>query len=94
MTDPNYHYSLLTLISLICRNYGLMGAVELEAVPGFPAKRGADIFERCFQKGAFVRVTGSTLAFSPPLICEKQDLDRIVHIVGDAIIESSKFMKV
>ena len=72
------------------RNYGLMGAVEVTPIAGLPAKRALDIFDRCWEKGLFIRVTGSTAAFSPPLICTKAHIDRIVNTLAEAIVESSK----
>ncbi len=71
------------------RNCGTMGAIELSQVPGAPLKRNMDIFDRCWKKGVLIRASGS-LAFSPPLIMEKKDIDRIFNVVGEAIIESSK----
>jgi len=76
------------------RNCGLMGAVEFAAVPGHPTKRAVDIFDRCFAKGLLVRNTGSTIAFSPPLICEKEHIDFLANTFADAIIESSKLMTI
>jgi beta-alanine--pyruvate transaminase len=72
------------------RNIGLMGAVEFTPIPGYPTKRATDIFERCFTKGLMVRNTGSTVAFSPPLICDKSHIDFIINTFSDAIVESSK----
>ena len=76
-----------------CRNIGLMGAVELTGIPGAPTKRSADIFDRCFKKGLLVRATGQTIALSPPLISEKDDISNMVNILTDAIVESSKHLK-
>ena len=75
------------------RNVGLMGAVEVTPVPGLVTKRATDIFDRCFNKGLLVRNTGSIIAFSPPLICDKQQLDFIINTFADAVVESSKLMK-
>lgn len=74
------------------RNCGLMGAVEVTPIPGLPTKRAGDIFNRCFQKGTFVRPTGSTIAMSPPLTFEKKDVDRLVNTLAESIIESSKHL--
>ena len=74
------------------RNIGLMGAVEFTPVTGLPTKRATDIFDRCFEKGLMVRNTGSIVAFSPPLICEKSHIDFIVNTFADAVNESAKYM--
>ena len=49
------------------RNYGLMGAIELKGMDGQPGARGLEAMQKIFEAGAMVRVTGDTLAFSPPL---------------------------
>ena len=54
------------------RNYGLIGAVELEPRPGKPGARAFDVFLKCFERGVMVRVTGDTIALSPPLIIESE----------------------
>ena len=40
------------------RNLGLVGAIELEPVPGKPGVRAFDTFQRCFDKGVLIRTTG------------------------------------
>jgi beta-alanine--pyruvate transaminase len=67
------------------RNVGLMGAIELEPRPGKAGARGYEVFLKCFDAGVLVRYSGDTLAFSPPLICEKKDIERIFSTVGEAL---------
>jgi beta-alanine--pyruvate transaminase len=57
------------------RNCGLVGAIELEPIPGEPAKRGFQAFLKAFETGLMVRTTGDTIALSPPLIIEKKHID-------------------
>lgn len=71
------------------RNYGLMGAVEFAPIPGSPIKRAMDVFDRCFERGTFVRAAGNNLAFSPPLISEKKHIDRLVDTLAKSIKESA-----
>lgn len=71
------------------RNYGLMGAVEFSPIAGAPVKRAMDIFDRCFDHGVFVRVSGNALAFSPPLISEKKHIDLLVDTLARSIKESA-----
>jgi len=59
------------------RNIGLMAAVELEARPGAAGARGYEAFVKMFEAGVLVRYTGDTLAFSPPLIVEDAQIQRI-----------------
>jgi len=61
------------------RNYGLMGAVEFSPIEGQPGARGADIIQRCFEVGLMVRVTGDTIAVSPPLIVEESHILQAVE---------------
>ena len=63
------------------RNIGLMGAVELAPRPGAPGARGYAALVKCFEAGVLVRYTGDTLAFSPPLIVEKAQIERIFDTV-------------
>ncbi len=67
------------------RNCGLMGAVELEPRPSRPGARAYEAFLRCFDAGVLVRYTGDTLAFSPPLIIEKAQIERLFATVGEAL---------
>jgi len=69
------------------RNIGIVGAVELEARPGAPGARGFETFLKCFEAGVLVRSTGDTLALSPPLIVEREEIDRIFETVGQALRE-------
>jgi beta-alanine--pyruvate transaminase len=69
------------------RNIGIVGAVELEARPGAPGARGFETFLKCFEAGVLVRSTGDTLALSPPLIVEREEIDRIFETVGQVLRE-------
>jgi beta-alanine--pyruvate transaminase len=40
---------------------------------------------KCFEAGVLVRWTGDVLAFSPPLIAEPAQIDRIFETVGTAL---------
>ncbi len=60
------------------RNIGLVGAVELESIPGSVGKRGFDAMLACWDAGLMVRTTGDTIALSPPLIIEDAHIERIV----------------
>jgi beta-alanine--pyruvate transaminase len=44
---------------------------------------------RCFERGVLVRVTGDTIALSPPLIVERQHVDEIFEVLGAVIAEVS-----
>ncbi len=63
------------------RNLGLVAGIELESIAGKPGKRAFDCFLQCFEKGLLIRTTGDIIALSPPLIIEKEHIDRILEIL-------------
>ena len=67
------------------RNIGLIGAVELQGIEGQPTARAMQIFRDCYDNGLIIRTTGDTLAFSPPLIIEKEHIDSMVETVKAAL---------
>ncbi|MBY0567228.1 MAG: aspartate aminotransferase family protein [Hyphomonadaceae bacterium] len=67
------------------RNLGLIGGIELEPRPGAPTARALEVFRKCFDAGVLVRVTGDIIAFSPPLIIEKAQIDQIADTVRAAL---------
>ncbi len=71
------------------RNLGLVAAVELEPIAGKPGARGYDVFLKCLEKGALVRVTADIVALSPPLIIDKAQIDELISILGDAIKDAA-----
>ena len=71
------------------RNYGLAAGITLAAVPGEPAKRPYEVAMACWRKGFYVRYGGDTIQLAPPFIVEKQEIDRLVEAVGDALNETN-----
>jgi beta-alanine--pyruvate transaminase len=67
------------------RNLGLVGAIELEPIPGSPTKRAVDAFRASFDKGVLIRTTGDTIALSPPLIVEKGQIDQIADTLRSVL---------
>jgi len=59
------------------RNIGLIAAVELAPRPGAPGARGFEAHLKAFEKGAYIRVSGDILAFAPPLIIQKSEIDQL-----------------
>src|SRR6202167_5984390 len=70
------------------RNFGLIGAVDLEPRAGKPGARGFEVFLKCFEKGVLIRVTGDIVALSPPLIIESKQIAQIVETLAGAIRET------
>ncbi|MEG4290723.1 aspartate aminotransferase family protein [Microcoleus sp. C2C3] len=69
------------------RNLGLVAGIELESIAGNPGKRAFDCFIQCYEKGLLIRTTGDIIALSPPLIIEKEHIDRIVEILTGVLQE-------
>jgi len=67
------------------RNIGLVGAVELEPRVAAAGARGFETFLKCFEAGVLVRVTGDTIALSPPLIVAEAEIDRMFETLGDVL---------
>ncbi|CDX33750.1 Omega-amino acid--pyruvate aminotransferase [Mesorhizobium sp. SOD10] len=71
------------------RNLGLVGAVELMPRESAAGTRGYDVFVECFTKGLLIRVTGDIIALSPPLIVEKNEIDRIASTLANALRQTA-----
>ncbi|MFW5833460.1 MAG: aspartate aminotransferase family protein [Pseudomonadota bacterium] len=67
------------------RNLGLIGAIELEPIPGEPTKRAFKAFLDCFERGVMIRTTGDIIALSPPLIAEKSHIDELIGTLADVL---------
>ena len=67
------------------RNIGLVGAVELAAIPGEPTRRAFQAFLDAYDKGLLIRTTGDIIALSPPLIIEKPQIDQIVETLAGVL---------
>ena len=68
------------------RNLGLVAGIEMEAKEGKPGTRGYDVFTDAFHNhDLLLRITGDTIALSPPLIAEKEHIDQIVDILRKII---------
>jgi len=65
------------------RNLGLVAGIELEPRPGAPGARAHDVFVKCYEKGVLVRYTADILAFSPPLIINRDEIGRIFSTVRE-----------
>jgi len=68
-----------------CRNLGLIGAIEFAPRPGAPGARAKEVFEKCWDRGVFVRPIGDNVAFCPPLIAEKKHLDEMFGVAAEVV---------
>jgi len=67
------------------RNLGLVGAIELEGIAGKPTQRAFSAFLKAYEAGLMIRTTGDTIALSPPLIIQKDQIDRIFEVLSGVI---------
>jgi beta-alanine--pyruvate transaminase len=59
-----------------------MAGIELAPRPGQPGARGYEALVGCFEAGLLTRVTGDTLACSPPLVVTGAQIDEMFGIMG------------
>jgi beta-alanine--pyruvate transaminase len=71
------------------RNFGLIGAVELEPRAGKPGARGYDVFVKCFERGVMVRQTGDVIAMSPPLIIEPKQITQLIETLAQVVRDTA-----
>ena len=67
------------------RNLGLIAGIELAPRPDAPGARGYEIFVDCFERGLMIRITGDTIALSPPLIIEREEITEMAAVLAAAI---------
>ena len=67
------------------RNFGLAAGLTIDAIKGEPAKRPFEIAMHCLAKGVYVRYGGDTIQLAPPFIATKDELDRLISVLGDAL---------
>jgi beta-alanine--pyruvate transaminase len=67
------------------RTLGLVAGIELAARDGAVGARGLAVLADCFAHGLLVRVTGDTIALSPPLIVSEAQIQEMVTGVRSAL---------
>jgi beta-alanine--pyruvate transaminase len=67
------------------RNIGLVAGIELAPRPGKPGARAYEAFVKCFEQGLLIRVTGDTIALSPPLIIERHHIDEMFGLIAKVL---------
>jgi beta-alanine--pyruvate transaminase len=71
------------------RTVGLVAGIDLEGRSGAPGKRGFDAIEHGFHnEGLMLRVTGDTLAVTPPLIISETEIAELFEKLA-AIIQAT-----
>jgi beta-alanine--pyruvate transaminase len=67
------------------RNFGLIAAVEFAPEPARTPTRAFEVFRSCYARGLLARPTGNVLAFSPPLIISRGEIDALFEMLAAAI---------
>jgi len=67
------------------RNMGLIAAVEIQAKEGAIGARGFETMKKAWDLGVMIRANGDTIAFSPPLIVENNQIDQMFEATKKAI---------
>jgi beta-alanine--pyruvate transaminase len=67
------------------RNIGLIGAVEFDPIPETPGRRAHARFVEAFNRGLLTRAAGDIIALSPPLIIEKEEIDKLFDIFSSVL---------
>ena len=71
------------------RNYGLVGAIELQPIATTPGARAFSVFLKCFERGLLIRTTGDTIALSPALIIEPKHIEELFGVLSQALRDSA-----
>ncbi|MFT4191968.1 MAG: aspartate aminotransferase family protein [Comamonas sp.] len=71
------------------RNYGLAAGITLAPIHGEPAKRPFEVAMACWKKGFYVRYGADTIQLAPPFISSKDEIERLVQALGDALAETA-----
>jgi len=79
-------HSLADLPQVIdVRNYGLLGAIEIDAPQQLKGQIGARALPAAWNKGVMVRGIGDAICMSPPLTIETNHIDNIVNVLREVI---------
>ena len=81
--EPKFHDAVHTLKGarhvLDIRSVGLSAAIEMEAIPGAPGKRGYQALQSAFfDQSLVVRINGDTVVLIPALIASESEIGRMV----------------
>jgi beta-alanine--pyruvate transaminase len=88
--EPHFAEAAMTLKALPgvldIRTIGFAAGIDLASRPDAYGKRAYEVMDHAFHEiGVMVRVSGETLALSPPLIVTEAQIDEIFEKVGKAI---------
>jgi beta-alanine--pyruvate transaminase len=88
--EPKFADAAMTLRGLPgvldIRTVGLVAGIDLASKPDGVGKRAYAAMEKAFnEQGVMIRVTGDTIALSPPLIVSEDEIGEIFRKVGEVI---------
>jgi len=69
------------------RNIGFMAALTFARIDDKPMSRSSQIFQKAYENGLKVRLSGDHIAIAPPLVSTKQDIDVLVERLLKTITE-------
>jgi beta-alanine--pyruvate transaminase len=64
------------------RTIGLIAGIELDSRKGAVGERAMEVFDKAWDAGLLIRVTGDIIALSPPLIMERAHIDQMGEILA------------
>jgi len=67
------------------RNLGFMSALTFAQKDGQSMVRSGQVFQRAYENGLKVRMSGDHIAIAPPLVIDKSDIDKIGEIMRKTI---------
>ena len=62
-----------------------MGAITFESIPNDLGQRAYTFQTNCLKNGLLVRVSGESIAMSPPLIANEQEIGQIIEILSNVL---------
>ncbi|HHS88854.1 MAG TPA: aminotransferase class III-fold pyridoxal phosphate-dependent enzyme [Rhodobacteraceae bacterium] len=69
------------------RGIGLLAGIELHQIPGKPGMLGTAMQKKLFHAGLHIKFTGDTGILAPPLVADREDIDRAVDILRNTLAE-------
>ncbi|MEM7409800.1 MAG: aminotransferase class III-fold pyridoxal phosphate-dependent enzyme [Myxococcota bacterium] len=67
------------------RGFGLLGAVDIEPVPGEPGRAGYEVQKQLFDAGLHVKATGDALLLAPAFVFEETQLDEMFGVLRETL---------
>lgn len=69
------------------RNIGFMAALTFAQIDNKPMSRSSQIFQKAYENGLKIRLSGDHIAIAPPLVCNKQDIDVLAERLQKTIAD-------